>query len=351
MKLRIALVAFLIVLSGCGSAINTGTGPPPTETPAPTATATPTDAPTPSPTATPAPPQNPWLSYPVTVAVADTTDGNRSWAPLVREAIRYWNGDGTQYATYEYEFEYVNATTEADIVVEIVNEISYCAGYDESTVGCAPFYEFVGAADDEQTVIEIEDGYTNASTLTTIKHEFGHTLGLEHDDADQLPLMNATSVINETSLPNATERAWPWKQTNFSVYIEAGAGVSEQRADREAEQALEYYENDPDEWLPREVSFEMAPNASAADLVIEMRAHPNCLGSEGVCWNQYGYSPDGDPALEYYTSANVTVVGVDKDYYGWYVGYGLGRVFGAEEESELPPPFADSDNADDRWFN
>ncbi len=95
----------------------------------------------------------------------------------------------------------------------------------------------------------------------------------------------------------------------------------------------------------------MTENESAADLVIKMRANPDCLGSEGVCWSQFGYSPDGDPALEYYTSANVTVVGVNKDHYGWYVGYGLGRVFGAEEESELPAPFADPDNADDRWFN
>jgi len=200
-------------------------------------------------------------------------------------------------------------------------------------------------------VIEIEDGYTNESTVTTIEHEFGHTLGLDHEDADRLELMNASSVVNETSIPNATEREWPWKQTNFTVYIKAGGGVSEQRADREAAQALEYYENDPDDWLPREVAFTTTENESAADLVIEMRANPDCLGGEGVCWSQYGYSPDGDPALEYYTSANVTVVGVNKDYYGWYIGYGLGRVFGAEEESELPPPFADSDDADDRWFN
>ncbi|WP_394325751.1 zinc-dependent metalloprotease family protein [Halolamina pelagica] len=100
--------------------------------------------------------------------------------------------------------------------------MSYCSGYDESTVGCAPVYEYVGAADDDKTEIEIEDGYTNESTITTIEHELGHTLGLDHDDADRLELMNATSVINETSITDATEREWPWKQTNFTVYVKAG---------------------------------------------------------------------------------------------------------------------------------
>ncbi len=351
MKSRTLLVALLLVLSGCGS------GGPATESPSPitagtagetpTATASPTSSPTP----TAKPPQNPWLADPVKVAVADSTVSNRSWEPLVREAIAFWNGEGAGYTDYEYEFVLVNdSTTNADVVVEFVDGITYCSGYDESTVGCAPIYEQVGAGTGEPTVIEIEDGFTNESTLETIEHEFGHTLGLDHGEADRLPLMNATSVVNETSIPNATDREWPWERTNFTVYVDAGAGVSDQHAQREAEQALTYYENDPDDWLPREVSFEMTGNESAADLVIEMRSRQDCLGGEGVCWTEYGYSPDGDPALEYYTEANVTVVGVDKDHYGWYVGYGLGRVFGAETESELPPPFADADDADDRWF-
>ncbi|MFB6109877.1 MAG: hypothetical protein ABEJ60_03255, partial [Halodesulfurarchaeum sp.] len=42
-------------------------------------------------------PENPWRSQAVRVAVGSTADGSRNYTALVRAAMRYWNGNVTEY--------------------------------------------------------------------------------------------------------------------------------------------------------------------------------------------------------------------------------------------------------------
>ena len=380
MDYRVPLVALLLVVSGCAAGPGSGGSPAPgtegttetvtsqpTDSPTPTssststatpterATATSTPAPTPTPTATPRPtPEdavNPWGYSPIVVAIDDDASGIRRWAAMVEDALEFWNTEGKEHTGYDYRFVLDDEVEDPDLVIQFRDSITQCGDeQNEAIIGCAPELGY-HQVEEETPTVEIEAGYTDESTTETIIHEIGHALGMEHEDADELPVMSAHSYVNETDEPAAAAREWPYRTTNFTVYVGNGSTVSEEWANEAVDEAVTYYEEDDEDWLPRNVSFERVENRSAADFRINITESTGCEGQDGVCWEQSGFSPDDDPELEYYSGADINVVGVPATHYEWYVGYALGRSLGAETEAELPPTFRDPDNADDRWFD
>jgi hypothetical protein len=99
---------------------------------------------------------------------------------MVEDAIEYWNGEGRTYAEREMAFEMVDNRANADIVVEYVPEMD-C--WDALAVGCAHInYEGEDKENVRSAEIEIETLHPVNQTRITVLHEFGHVVGLGHND-------------------------------------------------------------------------------------------------------------------------------------------------------------------------
>lgn len=135
-------------------------------------------------------PDRPWEELPVTVTLDDRTEtGREGFEELLLDGLAYWEDESEEYAGYEIEYAFEPDHDDADIVVELVEDVQTCSveDHDREAVGCAPVID--GRAPDTATV-EIKDGFSEDLTLVTIKHEFGHTLGLGHDD-DPIEIMSS----------------------------------------------------------------------------------------------------------------------------------------------------------------
>ena len=94
MRRALALVA-LLVMAGCAG------GP---ASPAADPDATATQTPTPTPTWD-GDPDNHFRERTLTVALADEAGTGRDYAPLVREALDYWEQNAAQFAGFPVEYE------------------------------------------------------------------------------------------------------------------------------------------------------------------------------------------------------------------------------------------------------
>lgn len=348
MNARVIAIAGLLVLSGC----STFTGTPQVPSPSGTSDRTPTATRTATPTATTAPPHNPWHADPVVVAINRSTPTDRDFRSMTSAAIDYWNENAAEYSRFEAAFTLDSAATAPDIEVRFVEAIPRCAGYDPGhTLGCAPFYTEPGQADGT-TVIEIRGDLTENSTIHTIKHELGHALGINHNESP-MPLMapiNRDAVL--LPVTNATDRPFPYRSRNLSVYVDPGPGISAETADREVTPALGYFEGGADGWLQVTPRFSRTDDAADAAIVIRLTTEPGCgYADGGVCIEAIdGEQLDSDSSSEYYTQTTIVVAGVEPDHMDWFVGYGLGFAMGARNQTDLPPPLLDQSNKFDEWW-
>lgn len=371
MRRGAAVVCLLLVLSGCSGGPATPTAEPaspsPTELDTPTNTASPTTSPTapptptstptatisPTPTATPVP-DNPWQQQEIVVAIDNQANTDRDIQPLVANTIAYWNANDSQYGDYEVTMRLEPDASEPDVLIRYVNQIETCAN-ESRAIGCTKVLEPPALASSTE-IVEIQAGYTDADTYDTLRHEFGHLYGIEHGEEPRA-IMNATALVDRLPTPNASEREFPWKQTEFAVFTDL-SGVSDEKrtaVENEIDAALGYYEGG-NSWLPLyvEPSFTRTSNRSEADIVI--RAGPDTLDgdtpSDGAV---YGQSIDSDPALEYYTSTNITVDTdtVETDRVGWHVGFWLASAFSSGSVDQFPDSIRNADTVEERrsWPN
>ncbi|WP_332899134.1 hypothetical protein [Haladaptatus sp. CMSO5] len=316
------------------------TGTAPTSTPATTQT-------TVQATTTEAPPVNPWDKNPVTVAIEKPEGDSRDYTPLVEEALDYWEENSQQYADAEIEFELVENASEADLILRMSPSIGQCGSISsEDLLGCAPRY----SPDNDlpsPTVVYIAAGFVNETTVKTIKHEVGHTLGLGHETppAFMTAYTNATSL----SIPNATERRIPFEESTITVYVNysnVDDGI-DYAYETKVEQAFDYYNNGAEGTEPDHLELVVVDTREEADIVIN-------LGDERAARytdiSVFGYDTDDDPALEYYSNATITVTGYNSGDTGWIVGYYLGYALGAESNEELARPFQDGEIDDPNWW-
>lgn len=295
---------------------------------------------------------DPWLEPgPVTIRINDTgADNPERYRPLVEQSVEYWEKNDDTYGNYTANLSLRPDAESADIEVRFVEEITDCDTEDiERVIGCAPLYNGTGYASGT-TLIEVETGYTNETTLSTLKHEFGHVYG-RHHGMEPMPLMNETNA-NATYLPqpNATERTNPWQNQTLSVYIDYesfSTGESELRP--QVKHALNYYENGADGHAIDGIQFELTSPNTSANITIVGGKNPCRPEEDGSCGGLYGSNIDTDQSLEFYNRQEIFINGIDDEAVGWHVGYWLGYSIGlASNQSELPEKFRDADYDDRR---
>ena len=350
MATRPLVLAVLLVLAGCTTpfAPTTPTAVPAgastTATPADvTGTETPRRTTTRPPTATPS--ANPWGADPIVVAIDSTAAPDREFAPLVREATTFWEANGG-YLGFEVRYEVRPDASDPDIVLSFVDRIPDCGDVADA-VGCAPLVTDARQLDRPETVW-VKTGLSDASTTLVVEHELGHTLGLTHDDPPR-SVMQARSVLYTEPQPNATERAFPWGDADFTVRVDAANASDPPGARAQTDHALTYYE-DGAPGMPDNITFGRTDDD--AEILVRFGATDTCRASSGSCISTFGTDPDGDGAIETYTRVEITLVGLDTDAVGWHVGYWLAHAFGAEADGEKPPPFRDASGRERRseWW-
>jgi hypothetical protein len=346
MATRTLALACLLVLAGCTTPLDPTAGTPtamPADAPESTAGTTPT-AEAATPTDRP-PSANPWGSDPIVVAVRNEGSRDRDFAALVREATTFWEA-GSQYLGFGVEYEVRPDAEDPDLIVAFADRVPDCGNVADAA-GCAPLLTDPRQVDRPETAW-VKTGLSDESTVLVTEHELGHTLGLTHDDPPR-DVMRARSVLYTEPQPNATERAFPWADADFTVRVDAANDSDPAGARSQVDHALTYYEGDPP-GMPTNLTFERTD--ADAELLIRFGATDACRASSGSCIGTYGTDPDGDGAIETYTRVEITLVGLDTEAVGWHVGYWLAHAFGAEADAEKPPPFRDASGRERRsaWW-
>ncbi|WP_117594268.1 matrixin family metalloprotease [Haloprofundus halophilus] len=330
----LAVVALLLV-AGCLGSLADGGGS--SDVPLPSSSSTSTDRER----ATASTGTNPWGDDPVVVAIENRDEPDREFAPLVREATSYWEQNGREYTGFDVAYRVVPDAEDPDIVVEFVDEVPNCSNV-TGAAGCAPRITDSRQIQRPETV-SVRTGLSDASTELVLRHEFGHTLGLGHDD-EPADVMAASSVLHTEPQPNATERAFPWADPHFTVYADTDDASDPEAAREQIRHAFGYYEEGADENVPGNLTFEYVDSPEDADVRIQFAEDSACDDGPGSCAVSSGPDPDGDGAIEEYERLEITLVELDSDAIGWHVGtwfatYGLG----AENPADKPEPFQDPD--------
>lgn len=138
----------------------------------------------------------------VTVGITYIANDDRNVTPLVQAAVDYWMANDDTYGDYQTDWVVDPEAPNPDVVVLYVDNIVAC-GFGPNQdyyIGCT---NLLGTDTSANTPVQVEiaAGYTDNSTITTIKHEFGHLYGREHGEGP-MPLMSATGDAvprNETT--------------------------------------------------------------------------------------------------------------------------------------------------------
>lgn len=275
------------------------------------------------------------------------TASGRNYATYLEEAAEYWERVDESHLGYDIDFDVRPDSTDADIVLRVVNDIDTCGEEDDdsgSYLGCADINNPDGSAP-PRTDARIVGGLTQSSAVEVMKHEIGHTLGLTHDD-DPQSVMSATTMVRVLSEPDVDERNNPWQNNPITVEYDLSSISEANRSEvrKQLDHAVEYYNGGADGHMPDGVSFRTVD--TDGDITIEVSP-----GAYDTDMRRWGYDTDTDTAFEYYSRMEITISGVYTEHTGWHAGYWLGYAFGASDTDDLPPPF-DDPNTDERsdWW-
>jgi hypothetical protein len=290
-------------------------------------------------TSTPAPPRNPWRADPITVAVSVDADTERAFAGPVNESLAYWNAN-IDRTPYEGRFRLVADAGSADVVVRFVEEVTDCGTESGAAlVGCAPRYDAVGQATRYgETTVQVDADLNETTLVRTLNHELGHTLGLDHGDADRFPFMTARGPATTVPRPDFRNRSYFWAADNtaLSVHVDLSGVPEALREDRRADVAAVLGTYERSERLPDGVAFERTDNRTDAEIVIEFAADGPTDRQVDV--RRYGRDTDADGRLEYLVRAEFTVA-VDGGDPERYLGYYMAFALFADEPEDVPEAY------------
>lgn len=340
----------VLALAGCSGAPTSTSGEPATASPS----GTPTDSPTPTaaltetpyPTTTPDPyPSNYWDQRELVVTVRTVnTSSTRNYTAMAQQAAAYWTRHSEQYAGYPITISVRENAAPPDIIIDIRDDIARCANETatEVLVGCAKLSrEYYQPVPPEP--MHIEAGYTRESTVLAMKHEFGHLLGLAHGE-EPMPVMAAESAnLTRLSSLDISERDYPWRDRNLSVYLEEDSVENymvERRVKDQFEHAVGYYKAGKAGVKPENVSLTITNDASETDIIV--RLNDSLDDNTPSDFTSYGYDIDTDSRLEYRSEFVIKIADIDEEATGWHMGYWLAVALGVTEEEDLPDPFRDA---------
>jgi len=296
-------------------------------------------------------PENPWGVETVTVGIEAPEPGENvsDYRAFVADSVEYWNTNGHRYGEYQATFELDADAEDPDVVVRFTSTVR-CRG-EPGWIGCAPLLDDTTVVDGRTTVL-INSEYDEATIGRTVKHEFGHLLGIRHGEAP-MPLMETNDSTAVRVESNAENRSNPWREDVIEVYV-ATDGLTEQRATvvgRQVGQALAYYDRGAEGVVPEHVTFRRTDSRSDAEVVVLFREESRCREGAGSCAEIDGVDTDGDGAVEYYSGSTIVLSNVAGEAVGWHVGYWMGEAMGASSREELPPPFRTGTNRTGDWWN
>ena len=355
-----AAVALCTLIAGCTGVVLPGsvppspdaggpTPPPSMESPSGLVAANGADGPEapapgdrPSPAGSDEPPStdNPWGSRTVVVNATDGQGGVPAIRPLVERTLRYWERNDGRYTDYSVNFTYRPAAPTAAVTIRYVENTSQCGRHVLGRpLGCAP--QLDTATDPPRpVVVTVRADQPDTATLLTLKHEFGHVLGIDHGEAP-MPLMARS---------NLHAKAAPWDRQAIGVAVVEAEGGDPPAGDmRQVEHALSYYGAGADGFTsPDSVGFRGVGQQSTANVVVVL--------APGTPRNRDPYSTmrtvNGSVGGTVYRRATITLYGVDRAAIGWHVGYWLGYLLGASDRTALPPAFREDgfDHRRSRWW-
>lgn len=309
----------------------------PTSTSTFTGSATPTATAAPTATSTPA---TPGEQSTLTVAIEDTKGETRTLTPEIREALDYWEQNSEQYAGHPIEFVIEPDAENPDILISYVSAVEECGDIDypeKYLAGCT-------RSDGEKVLVELETDYTDESMVDLTIHEFGHVLGLGHDDAPQ-EYMAPRQNLEKPPSPDATERELPWNHSTLTVGMDLSNVPADERSAVKSQirKAISYYDSGADGSVPESVSFRFGEDPDTADISIRFSEDSPCDSVDrrgsGSCHTKYGYDPDRDSEFEYYGNITIVLTNIDTETVEWHVGYQLGYGFGFSEPGDWPERF------------
>lgn len=122
---------------------------------------------------------NPWGKGTLTVGLEQHVSARHDIQEIIEESLSYWEENSSIYAGYPISYKYRPNSDDPDIKILLVDAITDCGEHSGGEVaGCAPL---VRTGRPESAEVRIVDGYRYEWMLTTLIHEIGHTLGLDHD--------------------------------------------------------------------------------------------------------------------------------------------------------------------------
>lgn len=351
-------VVVLVVLAGCNTLSPPNSPAQPTQsadylTSTGTSRATPTSSVTPSSEDTPVrtitqststPFPNPYHNEIVTVAVG-TNPTNYSYASLVNRSLEFWNEHVENHGPYQVVLKYTGYAAQADIRIDFVENISRCGieGGNTDSIGCAEFVPEGTTVGDRTVVARVEAGrpdrgiYTNQTVQNTITHEIGHTLGFTHNAA--LAVMAATAPVVRQSNPQLRHPNYTWNKTNLDVTITVTRDYDGRpsTAKSEISDALDYYDQDPDDFLGPDVDFTIVSDPARADIHITVGDRAACpdTNREYCIEAYYTHSPIANRT---YTSYNLTLSNLDETELEFYTGFFLTDILTFREDR--PPQYS-----------
>ncbi|MFC6974713.1 matrixin family metalloprotease [Halomicroarcula sp. GCM10025709] len=277
--------------------------------------------------------EHPLAGETVTVVV----DGTPRERAVTAAAAQYWNGAGQQYVEFNVTLDVVagdGSERDPDVVVTYTESVTDC-GDDEFSAGCAPRPN-ASTGLERPADIEVQRGLSNESTLLVAKHEFGHLLGLRHDDEPQSVMYHERDLWTRDR-PNASERALPWDDPALTVAVRNGSLPAEDRVAyrQEVQYALAYFDEGADGAVPSNLSLQFVADPSAADIVVTPVTDSACRDTRGSCSTVQGTDPDEDGAIETYRRVEIETQGVDTDAVSWHVARQLAQAVGVAGD-ELP---------------
>lgn len=291
---------------------------------------------------------NPWNADEVIVAIDAPQSNADQYRAAVRDAIAYWNENDLRYGTYSVNFVLEPDARNPHVVVDFTTTV-VCNG-DAGWLGCSPLLN-ASSDPDDPTTVQIDTEYRPETIQRTVKHEFGHLLGIRHGEPP-MPLMGELQNVQVDPEENVSNRQNPWQTEQIEVYVEYSNVNEDRRAAvrDQVEGALSYYDDGAEGTVPRDLEFVETDSRDEAEIVVLFFDQPWCREGPGSCGETRGIDADDDDTIEYHSKSWIAVSNVRTEAVGWHVGYWLGASMGVDERGEMPPAFQRGANRTGTWW-